>query len=223
MHGFGRVEPEQNEPLFHEEWERGALVTHLLSVGQGIAGTLDSNRHAIERMGNVHYLSTSYYEHWIAATELRLIENGVIGEDELRARQDAVREDFDRYAMPPAQGPDTLSELATGMITHGGSTLREIDREPRFSVGDEVVTSRLSPRTHTRLARYARGRRGTIVSYHGAHVFPDTNAHDLGECPEPLYGVRFEASELWGADAEARDAVYLDLWESYLAPAEEAT
>jgi nitrile hydratase subunit beta len=219
MHGFGPVSREENEPLFHAPWEKGAFVTHLLSVAQGIVGSLDSNRHAMERMGNLDYLSTSYYEHWLTATETRLMENGVITEEELRARIEAVREDPDSFALPPADGPDQLSELAAAMVKFGGSTLREIDREPRFAVGDEVVTTRRSPQGHTRLPRYARGRRGTVVLYHGAHVFPDTNAHDLGECPEPLYTVRFDARELWGDDAEGRGAVNLDLWESYLSPA----
>jgi nitrile hydratase len=49
-------------------------------------------------------------------------------------------------------------------------------------------------------------------------VFPDTNAHGLGEAPQPLYSVRFEAAELWGESAEAEQAVHLDLWESYLRP-----
>ncbi len=58
-----------------------------------------------------------------------------------------------------------------------------------------------------------------ISRRHGAHVFPDANAHGLGEQPQPLYQVRFEARELWGEAASWRGAVYLDLWESYLEPA----
>ena len=53
---------------------------------------------------------------------------------------------------------------------------------------------------------------------HGCHAFPDTAAHDLGENPQPLYTVRFEASELWGDNVTRRDCVYIDLWESYLEP-----
>ena len=219
MHGFGAVTREENEPVFHAEWEKGAFVTHLLSIAQGIVGSLDSNRHAMERMGNVSYLSTAYYEHWLAGTTTRLIENGIITPDELQARVEAVRSEPERFAVPPADGPDELSKLVEGMIRFGGSTLREIDSEPRFAVGDAVVTTRRSPAGHTRLPRYARGRRGRIVLYHGAHVLPDTSAHDLGECPEPLYTVRFEATELWGEDVEGAGAVHLDLWESYLAPA----
>jgi nitrile hydratase subunit beta len=219
MHGFGPVVREDDEPVFHADWEKGAVAMNLLSAAQGLTGSLDSNRHAIERMGNVNYLSTSYYEHWIAGTETRLIENGIITEDELQARFEAVRKEPERFVMPPAGAPDELSELAAAMVKFGASTLREIDDEPRFAVGDEVVTTRRSPTGHTRLPRYARGRRGQIVLHHGAHVFPDTNAHDLGECPEHLYTVRFGASELWGDAAEGPDAVHIDLWESYLSPA----
>jgi nitrile hydratase len=47
-------------------------------------------------------------------------------------------------------------------------------------------------------------------------VFPDTNAHFLGEHPQHVYLVRFEARELWGDVAAPGDAVYVDLWEDYL-------
>ncbi len=53
---------------------------------------------------------------------------------------------------------------------------------------------------------------------HGVHVFPDSHAHGLGEQPQPLYSVRFDARELWGEDAEPQQSVHLDLWESYLEP-----
>ena len=77
----------------------------------------------------------------------------------------------------------------------------------------------INPEGHTRLPRYARGRLGIIDRYHGAHVFPDSNAHGKGEAPQPLYTVRFTARELWGDAANAADTVSLDLWEDYLEPA----
>ena len=55
-----------------------------------------------------------------------------------------------------------------------------------------------------------------IVARRGAHVFPDSHAHGKGEDPKPLYTVRFMARELWGAEANPRDSVCLDLWEPYL-------
>ena len=81
------------------------------------------------------------------------------------------------------------------------------------------MTRHIHPAGHTRLPRYARGRRGIIAAAQGAWVFPDANAHGLGEAPQHLYSVRFEGAELWGPLAEARVAVYLDLWEGYLDPA----
>jgi nitrile hydratase len=82
-----------------------------------------------------------------------------------------------------------------------------------------VVTRNVHPIGHTRLPRYARGKRGIVYRLYGPHAFADTNAHGLGEQPQPLYSIRFEARELWGESAEPREAVYLDLWDSYLDPA----
>ncbi|MGY6569786.1 MAG: SH3-like domain-containing protein, partial [Salinarimonas sp.] len=72
---------------------------------------------------------------------------------------------------------------------------------------------------HTRLPRYARGKRGVIAMVHGVHVFPDTHAHGQGEEPQWLYNVRFSGRELWGEEADATLIVGIDAWESYLEPA----
>jgi len=94
-----------------------------------------------------------------------------------------------------------------------------LNRSPRFAVGQQVRARKINPTGHTRLPRYARGSVGVVDRLHGGHVFPDSNAHFQGENPQHLYSVRFSARELWGEAAAARDAVYLDLWESYLEPA----
>jgi hypothetical protein len=69
------------------------------------------------------------------------------------------------------------------------------------------------------LPSYARGKTGWIIQHHGAHVFPDSNAHRLGEAPEPLYSVGFYAQDLWDNAENPEDEVVLDLWQSYLEPA----
>lgn len=51
---------------------------------------------------------------------------------------------------------------------------------------------------------------------------PATNAHGLGEQPEWLYTVVFDAADLWD-DARAGHYVSVDAWESYLRPVEEGT
>jgi len=86
----------------------------------------------------------------------------------------------------------------------------------RFRVGDAVRTHIEIPDHHTRLPGYARGRRGVVERVHGVHVFADSNAQGLGEQPQWLYSVAFDASELWGADAQPGLKVAIDAWEPYL-------
>jgi hypothetical protein len=104
------------------------------------------------------------------------------------------------------------------MRAEGSPKLRPVAAQPRFQPGAAVRARNMHPTGHTRLPRYVRGRTGVIERHHGAHVFPDSNAQFLGEAPQHLYTVRFAAREVWGEAAHTRDAVYLDLWESYLEP-----
>ncbi len=78
-----------------------------------------------------------------------------------------------------------------------------------------VRTVNFNPPAHTRLPRYCRGKPGTIVAIHGAHVYPDANARGDGESPHWLYTVRFAARELWGPDTSAT-TVHVDCFEPYL-------
>jgi nitrile hydratase subunit beta len=96
---------------------------------------------------------------------------------------------------------------------------REVAEAPRFAAGQAVIARDVHPGGHTRLPRYVRGRRGVVARVHPAWVFPDTNAHGQGEQPQHAYAVRFAARELWGDGADARAAIHVDLFESYLEPA----
>jgi nitrile hydratase len=95
----------------------------------------------------------------------------------------------------------------------------DADVPARFRPGDAVVTRNDHPVGHTRLPRYARGRRGVIDRDHGVFIFPDAAAAGLGKVPRRLYGVRFGAQELWGPAASPRESVYIDLFDDYLEPA----
>ena len=88
MDGFGPVVREQNEPVFHADWEGRvyALASFATRVAQ-ING--DEFRHAIERIAPARYLASSYYERWLAAVETLLVERGVVTREELLAKQDA--------------------------------------------------------------------------------------------------------------------------------------
>ena len=209
MHGLGPIDPETDEPLFHEPWEARALALTLAAGAWG-RWNLDASRHQRELIPGPDYLRMSYYEKWISGLEALMVKADLITAEELangRPAEGAVK------ASPPL----TADKVAPAMA-RGGPTNRQIAAATRFPVGAPVRTRNINPTGHTRLPRYVRGHAGVITHAHGAHVFPDTNAHGLGEQPQPLYQVRFEAAELWGQDANGRGAVYLDLWESYLEP-----
>lgn len=206
MHGFGPVEPEANEPPFHARWEAAVVAIMRATRGAGLYN-IDEFRHAIERMEPAHYLRATYFERWLDGIARLLAEKGVISPAELAARAAAPRDAV--AATGPARGPSPRDE----------TSFRPPAAPPRFAVGAAVVTGNTHPPGHTRLPRYARGKRGVIAAHRGCHVFPDTSAHGRGEQPQHVYGVRFAARELWGETAEANQHVYLDLWESYLLPA----
>jgi nitrile hydratase len=50
-------------------------------------------------------------------------------------------------------------------------------------------------------------------------VFADSHAQGLGEDPQWLYTVVFEARELWGTEHASEDRVSFDAWQPYLEPA----
>jgi nitrile hydratase len=215
MHGFGPVEREPDEPPFHGAWEAAVLAMMRAGGSRGVFN-IDEFRHSIERMPPARYLAATYYEKWLDGITRLYAEKGVIDADELRTREAffAARPEAPAAAavagpLPsrPAANPDWLQDA-----------VRAAGPAPRFQPGDLVVTRLAHPGGHTRLPRYARGRRGVVDRLHGIHVFPDTNAHGLGEHPQPLYSVRFEARELWGEAADGNAVVHLDCWESYLAP-----
>jgi hypothetical protein len=85
MHGFGAINPEENEPIFHEEWERRAFA---LFAGTFVFGgyTGPEFRYVVERMEPLRYLKATYYETWLEAFEELLVRHGHITRQELDDR-----------------------------------------------------------------------------------------------------------------------------------------
>jgi nitrile hydratase len=208
MHGFGRVVVERDEPVFHAPWEGRVFAMAAFALAAGVANG-DAFRHAIERMDPVAYLTAGYYGRWLAALERLLLERGVLSADEIAAR---TRGRGRRPRRAPARAVALAPPARLG-------ARRRLVVAPRFAVGAPVRARNLNPAGHTRLPRYVRGKRGTVVQVTGGWVFPDTHAHGLGEDPQHVYCVRFEAPELWGDAAEPGTAVHVDLFERYLDPA----
>ena len=209
--GFGAVVREDAEPVFHERWESRVFGMSRLGSG-GAARNLDQSRHAIERIDPGAYLTHGYYGRWLGALENLVVEAGVLDTATITRRAIELGAGAaDLIAARPSSSPDRI-DYEPADAGHR----RAVAASPRFGLGDRVRTHSHGVPGHTRLPAYARGRRGTIVSWHNGWVFPDTNAHGHGENPQHLYTVAFEGSELWGVDAEPGVFVNLDLFEPYL-------
>jgi len=208
MHGMGPVEAEPNEPVFHAPWEARVLA---LTLAMGFHGrwNIDRGRYFRELSPALEYLADSYYESWLKRLEVISVDAGFVSRDELAAGRSLVRPSNDS---PVAVGPAD----ALAIVKKGSSYRRPQTSPPRFKVGDPVRVREMTATGHTRAPRYCRRRRGAVHEIWGNFVFPDTNAALAGENPQPLYSVRFEGRELWGAAAGPKDAVYIDLWEDYL-------
>ena len=93
MDGFGPIEIEADEPVFHAQWERRAFALNFATPA-AVRWATDSFRHAIERLPTLVYLRSSYYERWSLALESLLVDAAVLtpgqvaavarGEDRMR-------------------------------------------------------------------------------------------------------------------------------------------
>jgi nitrile hydratase subunit beta len=205
--GMGPVEYEKNEPVFHDVWEGRiyALNRAIRALGKW---SLDTDRHALELMPPVEYLQMSYYERWVRRLEVQLVRYGLVSPEEMKSGN----------ANPSSPKATPALTLATSArwLSRGIASSHDPKVRPLFKVRERVRARNINPTGHTRLPRYARGKIGVIVRDHGVYLFPDTNAHFLGEKRQHVYSVRFAARELWGEHASPRDSVHLDLWDDYL-------
>jgi len=112
------------------------------------------------------------------------VEKGVVTRDELEAR---------------TGGPYPLSRPVAEQPT---VALRPQPRA-RFAVGDRIVVRDIHPAGHTRVPRYVRGKRGTVVRVAPKFSFPDTSANGRTPRSEHTDHVEFLAQDLWG-DYEGR-------------------
>ncbi len=214
--GDGPVNPEpEDAPVFAEDWHGRALA---VTLAAGFLGqwNIDVSRHARERLSPTDYARFSYYEKWMSGLADLLVEKGVLTLDDLRG--------VDGDGVHPLTECTLKADAVAGALAKGGPADRPSNVEVRLQAGQAVRTlgqsaNRLVDGGHTRLPIYAAGATGRILRLHGTHVLPDSNAHGLGEAPEPLYAVVFPASELWANPEHPADEVVLDLWQSYLEPA----
>jgi nitrile hydratase subunit beta len=212
MQGLGSVhyDPGEaaSEPPFQEPWEGRAFALTLLAINRISGQNLDAMRHALDRLHPIDYLVDGYYGRWLNCSEVMLIDSGIIAPGAIDARARRLRgEDVEEPPTPEPNKPDYSAA--------GPGSLRQIDEEPRFKVGQTVRAKDIRPTGHTRLPRYIRGRTGVVERLEPPALLPDTHAHFLGENPQHVYNVAFDSRELWGPDAEPF-TLNIDCYESYL-------
>ena len=76
-----------------EDWERLADAVTIVLDKKGIK-TTDEHRRAIESLDLELYGKLGYYERWIAATEILLIEKGILTREEIAARAEELGESW---------------------------------------------------------------------------------------------------------------------------------
>src|SRR4051794_38975982 len=131
MHGFGPVEREENEPVFHADWEAHVRAMQTLTVGPGYF-TLDAFRYGIEQMAPAEYLRASYYERWLATLEYNLIQQDLLSGEELDARVNFLREH-------PDTAPPRASIVTPSLRAQAAPLDASTPAAPRFAVGDAVL------------------------------------------------------------------------------------
>ena len=193
MSGFGEIDIEVNEPVFHEDWEAFAYAAVFLGMGTFNA---DEYRHAVERIDPSLYLSYSYYERVLAAATTLFVEKGLIPFAELEQH---------------AAGHVPLARAISK--TAGKSIIRHTDS---FEVGDVVRVRTLHATGHSRAPRYVHGKQGVVTHITPPFRVPDANAHGEEYPAQSTYHVRFNSSELWSDSAEPNTSVVVDLWQMYL-------
>ena len=77
--GAGPIDKDQHEV---QDWEKLADAVTVVLDKKGVKST-DEHRRAIESLEGEQYKELGYYERWIAATELLLVEKGVLTRQEI--------------------------------------------------------------------------------------------------------------------------------------------
>lgn len=174
-------------------------------------------RKGAEAMNPFDYFRLRYYEKWLGGITAYLVENGYVSRDELDAARDRYRRE------PVATLPERAEPALDAQVIrylHEGDSPRRSPATPAFTVGDAVRVRNPPASDHTRLPGYLRGQMGSIERvFEGNYAYPMSTGTDGLGAPVPVYVVRFDPREVWGAMAErGAGPLYAELYETYLEP-----
>lgn len=207
--GFGHVEADEKEEAFHSDWEARVFAL-VRAMSKKPEWTIDRFRFTREQIDPVDYLTRPYYDQWLQCYAALMIESGLADVGEIATGTSATG----KPDLPPPAKPETVEAQRKDAAVKFD---RPYDKPFRFKAGDNVRTLAHAHGGHTRLPGYARGCEGVVAHVRGGFIFPDDAAQGI-ERAQPLYTVRFDASQFWPEDG-LKHSVHIDLWESYLEPA----
>ena len=208
MDNFGPIIREDNEPVFHEDWERTIFA---LTIGMFPAGycNIDEMRRTTECIEPAIYLQAKYYQKWLLTLESILLEKDVFTKEEIETGRTIRTSGGTRYE--PAS-----KEMLEYAMSNPLPANVDVEIEPKFKTGERILAKNIHPLHHTRIPRFVRGKRGVIEKDHGVFLLADTNAYGGPDKPQHVYTVKFTARELWGDEAPAKDTVCIDLHDDYM-------
>jgi len=175
-------------------------------------------RRGAEAMNPFDYFKLRYYEKWLGGISGFFVEKGYISQDELAEKtQFYLKEGNVNPAPLPQQDKPAIDDQVIKYLQLGDSPQRQIDRQPKFAVGDAVVVKDMPVVEHTRLPGHLRGKPGVVdLVYESCYAYFPGPSDGLGPA-QPSYSVRFEPRKIWGDElAEPGSMVYADLFELYL-------
>jgi nitrile hydratase beta subunit len=220
-HGLGVIPLEENEPVWHYPWEGRMYALAFVTALNGFHG-IDEKRYAIEQLNPSFYLGSGYYERWYQGIVNILYAKGILTQVEMDKRIAEVKAGTAPPNPPVTSSPSDFAQKMLNLVKDGNSTKREVSTQPKFKVGDKVLTKNIHRRGHIRMAGYIRDKVGVVEAYHGAFALPERLAEGADrdrEEPTHLYMVKFTQEALWGEQAESpKDVLYFDLFECYIEP-----
>jgi Nitrile hydratase beta subunit, N-terminal len=89
--GAGPIDKSEHEV---EDWERLADAV-AIALDKRQIKSADQLRRAIESLGPERYEELGYYERWIAATEVLLVEKNILTREEIDAKVSELQQSWD--------------------------------------------------------------------------------------------------------------------------------
>ncbi|GAA1202436.1 nitrile hydratase subunit beta [Pseudonocardia alaniniphila] len=226
--------------VFVQEWEKRIFGIHAAMMGLSrslrdalpdydidavptafaSAWTWADLRSGAEAMNPFAYFQYRYYEKWLGGITAYLLDTGYLTPEELDAATNRFRED---PAAPLPSGENPAVDAQVVRYLREGDSPRRGPADPAFAVGAHVTVRNPPAVAHTRLPGYLRGCGGTVERvFEGSYrYFRSTGPDGLGE-PMAVYIVRFDPAQVWGTAAEPTGGrLYAELYETYLAPADQ--